>query len=297
MAEQSNAPVKGQPAQSASQSKQTKQSHTAGEENVVSIDVQQLLTPVAILLAGMMVSGTLYFSLNDSTGSSSKTLGATDKTTTTTTGTTVEVDSDVSVTLSGYAEEIGVDMDEYDKCVAANDTSEVDADTAAGTSAGVSGTPGFIIGKLSDDGTVEGYRISGAYPYGDFQTILSALESGDTPAPKYDFNQDGTLDAWPTGKTSLDDDAYKGNKDDAQYAIVEFSDFECPFCQRHYQQTYSSIIDGYVDNGKAVYAFRDFPLSFHPKAVPAAVAANCVMDQKGAEGYFQMHDKIFGNGI
>lgn len=269
---------------------------TVKEENVVSIDVQQLLTPVAILIAGFMVSGTLFFSLRDgvSTGSD-KVLG----TTTGGTGgdTNVAVDSDINVTLSGYAKEVGVDMDKYDKCVAANDTAEIDSDMAAGTAAGVTGTPGFIIGKLSSDGTVDGYRISGAYPYEDFDLILTALQNGETPAAKYDFDQDGTIDAWPTGSTSIDDDAVKGDKGKAQYAIVEFSDFECPFCQRHYQQTYPSIMSNYVDNGKSIYVFRDFPLSFHPKARPAAVAANCVRDQKDDKGYFEMHDKIFGNGI
>lgn len=269
----------------------------SNEENVVSIDVQQLLTPVAIIVAGMMISGTLFFSLRDTSPSSSRTLGATDTTTGTSGDTNVAVDADVSVTLAGYAEEVGVDMDEYDKCVAANDTSEVDADMAAGSSAGVTGTPGFVIGTLSDDGNVEGYRISGAYPFEDFKVILTALENGETPAPKYDFDQDGTLDAWPTSKTSLDDDPVKGDMDKAKFAIVEFSDFECPFCQRHFQQTYGSIVSEYVDTGKIVYAYRDFPLSFHPKAVPAAVAANCVLEQEGVAAYFEMHDKIFANGI
>lgn len=83
----------------------------------------------------------------------------------------------------------------------------------------------------------------------------------------------------------------KGN-DNAKVTIVEFSDFECPFCGRFYSETLSQIQKEYIDTGKVKLYYRHYPLPFHPKAVPLAHAAECANDQ-GA--FWQMHDKIFDN--
>ena len=92
-------------------------------------------------------------------------------------------------------------------------------------------------------------------------------------------------------KALIDDDAMQGNPD-ATVTIVEFSDYECPFCARFYSQTYDQIIEQYVDTGKVNLVFRDFPLSFHPNAQKAAEAAECAGEQGK---YYEMHDKIFDN--
>jgi protein-disulfide isomerase len=91
----------------------------------------------------------------------------------------------------------------------------------------------------------------------------------------------------------LGDAAYLGDTD-AKVALIEFSDYECPFCQRHHQQTYSQLIENYVDTGEIIYAFRDFPLNFHdPKATEAAVAARCMRDQEGDVGFFKFTSAYF----
>ncbi len=95
-------------------------------------------------------------------------------------------------------------------------------------------------------------------------------------------------------EVSEDDDAVLGDKD-AGITIIEFSDYECPFCGRHFQQTYPQLKKNYIDTGKAKLVFRDFPLGFHPNALPAAIAAECVGEQGGDEAYWKMHDLIFGN--
>ncbi len=79
-------------------------------------------------------------------------------------------------------------------------------------------------------------------------------------------------------------------KADAEYAIVEFTDYECPFCARHNQKTLGKIKKKYVDSGKLQYLVRDFPLGFHRKAKSAAIAANCAEDQ---DAYKKMHDQLF----
>jgi len=80
---------------------------------------------------------------------------------------------------------------------------------------------------------------------------------------------------------------------DAPITIVEFSDYQCPFCKKHFTNTLSAIKTTYIDTGKVRYMFRDFPLdSIHPYARKAAEAAHCAGDQ----GKFRdMHDTMFQN--
>ena len=78
-----------------------------------------------------------------------------------------------------------------------------------------------------------------------------------------------------------DDDPFMGNED-APVTIVEFSDYVCPFCRRHVQQTVPSLKENYIDTGKVKYVFRDLPLSFHdPMATKLAMIGECVQEQLG----------------
>lgn len=90
---------------------------------------------------------------------------------------------------------------------------------------------------------------------------------------------------------SLSDDPVKGNPN-APVTMVEFSDFQCPFCERFFTQTLPQIQQNYVDSGKVKLVYRDFPLeSIHPNAKAASIAAECADDQKM---FWQYHDKLFG---
>ena len=79
-------------------------------------------------------------------------------------------------------------------------------------------------------------------------------------------------------------------KKNAPIVMVEYSDFQCPYCSRHYKETYKPLVQKYVDSGKLRIIFRDLPLSFHPNAKGAAVAARCAGEQGK---YVQMHDALF----
>lgn len=92
----------------------------------------------------------------------------------------------------------------------------------------------------------------------------------------------------------VDDDPVLGDED-APVTIVEFSDYQCPFCGRHFQQVHPELVKNYVDTGKVKIVFRDFPLSFHPNAEPAAEAAECVKDLSDDKTYYEFHDKLFGS--
>jgi protein-disulfide isomerase len=102
------------------------------------------------------------------------------------------------------------------------------------------------------------------------------------------------------GKVSatIDDDAILGDPD-APVTIIEFSDYECPFCGKFWSETLPSIKSEYIDTGKVKLVFRDFPLtSIHPLAQPAAEATECIRDaagNKGDEVFYEYHDKIFAN--
>lgn len=89
------------------------------------------------------------------------------------------------------------------------------------------------------------------------------------------------------------DDHYILGNPAAEVAIIEFSDFQCPFCKRFFDQTFSSIKEKYVKTGKVKFIYRDFPLSsIHENAQKSAEAALCAGDQ---DKFWQMHDKIFEN--
>jgi protein-disulfide isomerase len=77
----------------------------------------------------------------------------------------------------------------------------------------------------------------------------------------------------------------------ARVAVIEFSDYQCPFCLRYFRNTMPKLYKDYVANGKVKYVLRDFPLtSIHPEAFDAAVAARCAGDQGK---YKEMHDQFF----
>lgn len=86
----------------------------------------------------------------------------------------------------------------------------------------------------------------------------------------------------------IDDDPVLG-AEDAEITLIEFSDYECPFCRRWHTEVFDRIREDYPDQVRFVY--RDFPLtSLHPNAVPAAEAANCANEQ---EAFWDYNEKLF----
>ncbi|MCD4666604.1 DsbA family protein [archaeon] len=108
--------------------------------------------------------------------------------------------------------------------------------------------------------------------------------------PSKNNKPSGLVDA----KQFTDDDAVLGDPD-APVTIIEWSDYECPFCSRFWSQTLPQIKEQYIDTGKVKLVYRDFPLSFHQNAQKAAEATECVREQGGDEAFWKMHDKIFEN--
>ena len=90
--------------------------------------------------------------------------------------------------------------------------------------------------------------------------------------------------------TQYSGDALMLGQDSAKVTIVEFSDYECPYCRRFAQNTYPSFQKEFVDSGKAKFAYRNFPLGMHEFAQKASEAALCAKDQ---DKFWEYHEKVF----
>lgn len=185
---------------------------------------------------------------------------------------TAKGEAEIVASLKDQAKNLGLDTNKFNSCLDSGSKAEaVSGDLDDGSKAGVNGTPAFFI---------NGRLISGAVPFSQFKTVIEeelkeaapttvtrvSVESGDLP---------------PLGNLS------------AKVTMIEFSDYECPFCARHFTQTEGQLIKEYVDSGKVKFYYRDFPLSqIHPGAQKAAEAARCAGDQNK---YWEYHDAIFQN--
>jgi protein-disulfide isomerase len=117
----------------------------------------------------------------------------------------------------------------------------------------------------------------------DIQEIKKLLAARPSGAPG-----DQTVNAM----INIDGEPFKGEKN-AKLTLVEFSEFQCPFCGRHVRETFPQLDKEYIQTGKLKYVFRDLPLeSIHKNAFKAAEAAHCAGEQKK---YWEMHDRLFEN--
>jgi protein-disulfide isomerase len=79
---------------------------------------------------------------------------------------------------------------------------------------------------------------------------------------------------------------------DAPLVMVEYTDYQCPFCNRFYTGTFPELKKQYIDTGKLRFITRDFPLEFHPQAMKAAQGAHCAGEQ---EKFWPMKDSLMLN--
>lgn len=79
---------------------------------------------------------------------------------------------------------------------------------------------------------------------------------------------------------------------DAPVTLVEFADYQCPFCKNFHTNAYAELKKNYIDTGKVRFVSRDLPLEFHPFALKAAEAARCAGDQ---QKYWELRDALYSN--
>lgn len=120
---------------------------------------------------------------------------------------------------------------------------------------------------------------------------IAKKDAGTTPPPPAGQPALGA-GTGATVQVSGDDDAVIGDSN-APVTLVEFVDYECPFCKRHFEETHGQLVENYVKKGLLKIVMRDLPLSFHdPAATKEALAAECA-GEFGDDKYFSYHDEIF----
>jgi len=123
----------------------------------------------------------------------------------------------------------------------------------------------------------------------ELKEILTSIQSSKALAPQ-PAQQTGQPNIPNIIQVSLDDDPILGNPN-APLTIVEFSDFQCPFCLKFYQQTLPLLQENYIDTGKIKLVYRDLPLdSLHQNARTVHIAAECADEQ---EKFWEYHDMLF----
>ena len=194
--------------------------------------------------------------------------------------------TDAPETFKQYAADLGLDTAAFNTCLDSGQFSaKINKTLAEGAQRGVTGTPAFFINT---------WFVSGAQPFEVFQQTISKAQSGQLPAP--------TATPLPAGidpfaadpaRPGLTYSGYHHRGDpNAPILIIEFSDFQCPYCLQHFQQAEPQIDKEWIDSGKARLVFVHFPLSIHPQAPKAAEASECAADQGK---FWEMHDALFAN--
>lgn len=254
-----------------------------------------LSTPFAVLLGSFVIAVAILihggfikidkFSSNKAAASPSSVPAAAP------TNPAVKTQADYSNRLKSLASKVGLDQSKFDACLDSSEKApQVQTDLNEGSKLGVSGTPATF---------VNGYMISGAQPYSVFKDTIDFLSKGgswNSPDPAVKYLVDGNINNGEIDKNKVEVGVGNlpvlGNVN-APITIVEFSDYECPFCGRFFSAVESQLKGEYIDTGKVKFYYRDFPLSqIHPGAQKGAEAARCAGDQGK---YWEYHDLVFEN--
>ncbi len=210
--------------------------------------------------------------------------------------------------LEKWAVQVGVDAAKFKAEFAAKKyAGKVDEDMATSRKVGATGTPAFRI---------NGITVVGAQPFEKFKAIideqlveankliaggmqkdrvyleLCKKNAGATPAAADTGKKEREKppEDTATWKVPIDSDDPVRGKSDALVTLVVFSEFQCPFCKK-IEPTISKVMEKYGDDVRVVW--KDNPLPFHPRAVPASVLARVALKQKGVAGFWQAHDALF----
>lgn len=194
--------------------------------------------------------------------------------------------------FADLAADLGLDDNALVSCIELGEQRDlVLANQQESLSLGVTSTPTFY---------VNGYPLRGAQPFDVFDQVATLVENGELEAVleaqmRQAYEQAQAQAAQPpppSGPVDIPiDGAYAVGDPNAPITIIEYTDYQCPFCSRHFEQTYPQLKENYIDTGVVYYVFKDFPLTqIHPQAVLAASAARCAGEQ---DAYVAMHDMLF----
>ena len=130
-----------------------------------------------------------------------------------------------------------------------------------------------------------------------FLTNNGSKNNGTTPTVEgtTGTTDTGAQEEFPAAKTVIGNSPYLGNIKKAKVAVVEYTDLQCPYCQRHATETEPQIMSEYVDTGKVIYVVRSFPLeSLHGElATQSANAVLCVNELGGRDKFYEFYKQAF----
>ncbi len=182
----------------------------------------------------------------------------------------------------------------------------VEKDMNDGKSAGMSGTPAFFINGVFLNGaqSFDAYKktidqelqkaqakIAAGTPKSRIYAEMTRENKKNTPAAAKTEDPKNEGDTTTIYKVPVDKSPVLGNPN-ALVTVIEFSDFQCPFCSR-VEPTLKAIRDKYGDKVRLVW--KNEPLPFHNRAEPCAEAAMEVRAEKGDKGFWAMHDALFAD--
>jgi protein-disulfide isomerase len=209
-----------------------------------------------------------------------------------------------------WAAASGVDVNKYKAALASKKfTAKIDEDMALASKIGANGTPAFRI---------NGVTISGAQPFENFKKVIDQqleesqklLKAGTKPADLYTALTKKFYTA-PEAPAAQKDQKKEPNPEeddktiwrvpvdskdpirgpaDALVTIVEWSDYQCPFCKR-VEPTLKQIVETYAQDVRIIW--KDNPLPFHNRAKPAATLAFVAKELKGDKGFWAAHDALY----
>lgn len=219
---------------------------------------QKLSTPVAIIIAGIIIAGAVIYT-NGGNASVAK--------------------EGEQKSLPQIIKEIKINKSKFEACMEERTHKDrVQNDMEGGIAAGGNGTPFNII--MLKDGRTSASLSSGAQPPEVMKGLIDDALAGKLTDEK--------LKVPPISEK----DHIRGNRD-AEVVIIEYSDFQCPFCQR-FHGTMNEVIKGYKPE-QVAWIYRHFPLdTIHPNARPLAEASECATELGGPDKFWKFADVLFG---
>lgn len=294
------------------------------KKDTIDINLNEIIAPIAILLLGIMISITLFFVAGkiDFWGSNNND----NKVFVCDQNSPLTDDC-----LKQYALDLDLDVDDFVECVDDEKYADViTSELKKGTEYRVGGTPSIFLAK-GDGDEFRGFSIGSGLEYSMFTEMIDfAIDNSieDTQKKWIDIQIEGLKDfevqvreyfessqggelkgkelknavdeTVATRRGDIDTlyeikDLERGDgvvEGKGEVIVMEFSDYECPYCGDFAKTTLKDIKSEYVSTDKIRFIFRDFPLEdIHPNARNAAEAARCAEEQ---DKYFEYHDKLFG---
>lgn len=224
------------------------------------------MVPISIVIAGLFIAGAIYMSNNGGSYLPK------------------EGEHVPEVSYMDIAEDVdGVDKKELAECIESGRHIEaVEADMANAAETGGRGTPWSIV--LAPDGRK--FPINGALPYESVKQLVDLILA-ESP----ELGTEATPEILENIRPVTEADHIRGDIN-ASVKIVEYSDYDCPFCKR-FHETMKQIMAEYGEDGDVAWVYRHFPLEMlHPQAKDKSIAAKCIAEIAGEDAFWEYSDAL-----